>query len=85
MTEDEKIKDTKIFYEKIEPIEPHLGLAWSFVIFLIYLFVRYYPAPRYSFIWWFDIYIIVLIAAVTAFALIKRYQYIKDLKKRKLR
>ncbi len=62
--------------------EPYLGPAWAVVMFVLYLLKEAFPAEQYTTLWWFQIYIIVLVIAITVFTLLKRHQYYKQEKKR---
>jgi len=81
--EPEKKIDSAIFYQKIAPIEPYLGPAWAFTLFLIYIPIYLFPVDRFSLLWYFEIYIVTLLAAITIFAIYKRIKYNIDFKKRK--
>ncbi len=79
--------DSKIFYQNIDPIEPYLGSAWAFTLFLIYIPIYFFPTERFSLLWYFEIYIVTLLAAITIFAIYKRIKYNlsrKNSKKNKL-
>ena len=80
MSEEEEKKDDKkidsaIFYQNIEQIEPYLGSAWAFTLFIIYILIYAFPTERFSLLWYFEIYIVTLLAAITIFAIYKRIKY----------
>ena len=80
--ESEKKIDSAIFYQKISPIEPYLGSAWAFTLFLIYIPIYLFPVEKHSALWFLEIYIVTLLAAITIFAIYKRIKYNIDRKKR---
>ncbi|MCB0325714.1 MAG: hypothetical protein KDD69_19165 [Bdellovibrionales bacterium] len=65
--------------------EPYLGPAWAVVMLVLYLLKEAFPAEQYSLLWWFQVYIIVLVIAITIFTLVKRHQFYRSEKKRRQR
>lgn len=65
-----------------EESEPYLGPAWAVVMFVLYLLKEAFPAEQYSLLWWFQIYIIVLVIAITVFTLLKRHQFYRSEEKK---
>ncbi len=61
-----------------EESEPYLGPAWAVVMFVLYLLKEAFPAEQYSGLWWFQIYIVVLVIAITIFTLLKRHQFYRS-------
>lgn len=61
--------------EELEENEPYLGPAWAVVMLILYLLKEAFPAEEYSVFWWFQVYIIGLVIAITIFTLIKRHQF----------
>ena len=78
----EKKIDSKIFYQNISPIEPYLGSAWAFTLFLIYIPIYLFPVEKFSLFWYLEIYIVTLLAAITIFAIYKRIKYNLDRRKK---
>lgn len=63
--------------QKLVENEPYLGPAWAVAMLILYLLKEAFPAEEYSPLWWFQMYIVVLVVAITLFALIKRHQFYK--------
>jgi hypothetical protein len=55
--------------------EPYLGPSWAVLMFILYALKSIFPAQKYTFFWWFQIYIVAIVLGVTIFTLIKRYKY----------
>ncbi len=70
-------------FSEPEENEPYLGPAWAVVMLVLYLLKELFPAEQYSLFWFFQIYILILVVAITIFTLVKRYQFYKSEKSKK--
>ena len=62
-------------FVQLEENEPYLGPAWAVAMLILYFLKEAFPAEKYSFLWWFQVYVITLVIAITVFTLIKRRQF----------
>jgi hypothetical protein len=60
--------------------EPYLGFSWAVAMFVLYILKELFPAETYSWLWWFQMYILAIILGITIFTLIKRYRHFKSSK-----
>lgn len=60
---------------ELEENEPYLGPAWAVAMLILYFLKEAFPAEDYTAFWWFQIYVVSLVIAVTVFTLIKRRQF----------
>jgi hypothetical protein len=78
IAEDKHTPGQHIGIEESEENEPYLGPAWAVVMLVLYLLKELFPAEQYSVFWFFQIYILVLVVAITIFTLVKRYQFYRS-------
>ena len=67
--------DTEEDEEEYVENEPYLGPAWAVVMAILYVLLEAFPAEKYTALWWFQVYVICLVIAVTIFTLVKRHQF----------
>lgn len=58
-----------------EESEPYLGPSWAILMFILYILKQAFPAEPYSAYWYFQIYILLIVAGITVFTLIKRHRF----------
>jgi len=61
-----------------EENEPYLGMSWPVLMLILYVLKTLFPAETFSFLWWFQWYIVLIVCGVTIFTLLKRYRYSKN-------
>lgn len=58
-----------------EESEPYLGPSWALLMFVLYVLKQAFPAEPYTSYWYFQVYILLIVAGVTIFTLVKRHRF----------
>lgn len=77
----EKKKGVDIDYNRLEESEPYLGPGWAVVMLILYLLKRAFPAEQYSPLWWFQVYVLSVVLALTMFTIYKRHRFFSQIRK----
>jgi Fe2+ transport system protein B len=75
--------DKEIDYKNLKEHEPNLGPGWALLMLILYFLKSLFPAERYSFYWYFQVYVLLIVTIITVSVFLKRMFYFKkkDIKK----
>jgi hypothetical protein len=65
--------------------EPYLGPSWAILMLVLYALKTIFPAEQFSFLWWFQMYIVAIVLGITVFTLLKRHKYFQLLSEKEKR
>lgn len=69
-------------YNNLPESEPYLGPGWAVLMLILYFLKEAFPAERLSVLWWVQMYVLLLVIAMTIFIMLKRRAYFKRQKRR---